>query len=117
MTFNEEMQSLLKSCPGAQDAAIVDPDGIPVAVDPDEATLEALGTEFSTIVSGVERAGHEFHHGGLQQLTVYAENAVVILTSLAAGYFLVLVLGRDSLAGKGRFFSRLTGERLYSEFI
>ena len=42
---------------------------------------------------------------------------MVILTSLAAGYFLVLVLNRDGLAGKGRFLSRLTGERLYSEFV
>jgi predicted regulator of Ras-like GTPase activity (Roadblock/LC7/MglB family) len=117
VTFNDEMQTLLERCPGAQGAAIVDPDGIPVAVDPHDSTLEALGTEFSSIVSGVERAGHEFHHGGLQQLSVYAENAVVILTSLAAGYFLVLVLNREGLAGKGRFLSRLTGERLYSEFV
>ena len=30
---------------------------------------------------------------------------------------LVLVMGRDGLAGKGRFQSRLAGARLYSEFI
>jgi predicted regulator of Ras-like GTPase activity (Roadblock/LC7/MglB family) len=111
------MQGLLERCPGAQGAAIVDPDGIPVTVHPDDSALEALGTEFSSIVGGVERTGREFHHGGLQQLSVYAENAVVILTSLAAGYFMVLVLNRDGLAGKGRFLSRLAGERLYSEFI
>jgi predicted regulator of Ras-like GTPase activity (Roadblock/LC7/MglB family) len=97
------MKELVERCPGARGAAIVDPDGIPVVVLPDEATLEALGTEFASII--------------VQQLSVYAENAVVILTSLAAGYSLVLVLNRDGLAGKGRFMSRLTGERLYSEFV
>jgi predicted regulator of Ras-like GTPase activity (Roadblock/LC7/MglB family) len=111
------MEKLLERCPGARGAAIVDPDGIPVVVTPDEAALEALGTEFASIVGGVERTGREFHHGGLQQLSIYAEHAVVILTALAAGYFLVLVLNRDGLAGKGRFLSRLTGERLYSEFV
>jgi predicted regulator of Ras-like GTPase activity (Roadblock/LC7/MglB family) len=117
VSFDQEMKELVERCPGARGAAIVDPDGIPVVVLPDEATLEALGTEFASIIGGVERAGQEFHHGGLQQLSVYAENAVVILTSLAAGYSLVLVLNRDGLAGKGRFMSRLTGERLYSEFV
>jgi hypothetical protein len=42
---------------------------------------------------------------------------VIILTTIAAGYFLVLVLARDGLAGKGRFLSRLTRSRLHSEFI
>jgi predicted regulator of Ras-like GTPase activity (Roadblock/LC7/MglB family) len=109
--FDSEMRGLLERCRGARGAAIVDPDGIPVAVSPDDSSLEALGTEFSSIVSGVERAGREFHHGGLRQLSV------VILTALAAGYFLVLVLSRDGIPGQGRFLSRLTGERLYSEFV
>jgi predicted regulator of Ras-like GTPase activity (Roadblock/LC7/MglB family) len=117
VNFQDAMQLLMERCPGARGAAIVDPDGIPVVVTPEEGTLEALGTEFAAIVGGVDRTGREFHHGGLQQLSVYAENAVVILTSLAAGYFLVLVLNRDGLAGKGRFLSRLTGERLHSEFV
>jgi len=111
------MENLMARVPGARGAAIVDPDGIPVVVTPDEGTLEALGTEFAAIVGGVERTGREFHHGGLQQLSIYAEHAVVVLTTLASGYFLVLVLNRDGLAGKGRFLSRLTGERLYSEFV
>ncbi len=117
VNFDEEMRALIERCPGARGAAIIDPDGIPVAVRPDEGALEALGTEFAAIVGGVERAGREFRHGGLQQLSVHAENAVVILTSLSAGYCLVLVLDRDSVAGKGRFLSRLTGQRLYSEFV
>jgi len=115
--FDDEMQALLDRCRGAHGAAIVDPDGIPVAVSPEDGALEALGTEFSSIVSGVERAGREFHHGGLRQLSVNAENAIVILTALAAGYFLVLVLNNDGIPGQGRFLSRLTGERLYSEFV
>ena len=117
MNFSEAMENLLARVPGARGAAIVDPDGSAVVVTPDEGTLAALGTEFAGIVGGVERTGREFHHGGLQQLSIYAEHAVVVLTALAAGYFLVLVLNRDGLVGKGRFLSRLTGERLYSEFV
>jgi len=117
LNFEQEMINLVERCPGSRGAAIVDPDGIPVVLAPHDASLEALGTEFAAIVAGVERTEREFDHGELQQLSVYAENAAVILTSLAAGYFLVLVLDRSALVGKGRMLSRLTGSRLYSEFI
>jgi predicted regulator of Ras-like GTPase activity (Roadblock/LC7/MglB family) len=115
--LDEEVRSLVDRCPGARGAAIVGPDGIPVVVVPDEAALEALGAEFASVMGRVEAAGREFHHGGLQQLSVYTENAALVLTPLASGYFLVLVLSRDALAGQGRFLSRLTGERVYSEFV
>ena len=117
MNFEEPMQRLLENCPGAQAAAIVDPDGIPVVVTPREGSLETLGAELATILRDLAEAAREFQHGNLEQCSVFAEDAVIILTTISAGYFLILVMSRDGLAGKGRFFSRLVGARLYSEFI
>jgi hypothetical protein len=48
---------------------------------------------------------------------VLAENAIIILTTLTAGYFLVLMLNPGGLVGKGIILSRLVSQRLYSEFI
>ena len=53
MNFSDAMDNLLDRCPGARGAAIVDPDGIPVVATPGETNLEALGTEFASIVGGV----------------------------------------------------------------
>jgi len=117
VNFEEPMQRLLENCPGAQAAAIVDPDGIPVVVTPREGSLETLGAELATILRDLAEAAREFQHGNLEQCSVFAEDAVIILTTISAGYFLILVMSRDGLAGKGRFFSRLVGARLYSEFI
>ena len=117
MTFEESMKELLESCPGARGAAIVDPDGIPVVVSPEDGSLEVLGAELATILHDLAVAARELQHGQLEQCSVFAEDAVIILTTIAAGYFLVLVLGREGLAGKGRFLSRLVRSRLYSEFI
>lgn len=117
MNFEQPIQQLLENCPGARGAAIVDPDGIPVVVSPHDATMETLGAELATIVRDLAEAAREFRHGDLEQLAVFAEDAVIILTTIAAGYFLVLVLGRGGLTGKGRFLSRLVRARLYSEFI
>ena len=117
MSFEESMKELLESCPGARGAAIVDPDGIPVVVSPEDGSLEVLGAELATILNDLAEAARELQHGQLEQCSVFAENAIVILTTIAAGYFLVLVVSRDGLAGKGRFLSRLARARLYSEFI
>ena len=117
MTFEESMNELLESCPGARGAAIVDPDGIPVVVSPEDGSLEVLGAELATILHDLAVAARELQHGQLEQCSVFAEDAVIILTTIAAGYFLVLVVGREGLAGKGRFLSRLVRARLYSEFI
>ena len=117
MNFDDSIQQLLESCPGARGAAIVDPDGIPVVVSTRESSLEILGAELATILRDLAEAAREFQHGKLEQFAVFAEDAVIILTTIAAGYFLVLVLGRDGLTGKARFMSRLAQNRLYSEFI
>ena len=117
MSFEESMKVLLESCPGARGAAIVDPDGIPVVVNPEDGSLEVLGAELATILHDLAEAARELKHGQLEQCSVFAEDAVIILTTIAAGYFLVLVINRDGFAGKGRFLSRITRSRLYSEFI
>jgi len=117
VTFDEVVDGLLRGCPGSRAAAIVDPDGISVVSSSDDAGLEALGAEYAAVLREVDEAGREFRHGGLQQFFVTAENAVVVLTTIAAGYFLVLVLDRDGLVGKARFLSRLVSERLYPEFV
>lgn len=117
MSFEQPLTDLVDRCPGATGVAIVDGDGIQVAVVPPESSLEALGAELATVVREVEQAGRELKHGALRQFSVQAEKSVIILTTLAAGYFLVLMLSPDGLVGKARFLSRLTGQRLYSEFI
>ena len=117
MNFDDVVTELLDRCPGAGGAAVFDPDGIPVVAVPRDGNLEGLSAEFASIVKTLEHAGREFQHGHLQQLSVFAEKTVVILTSIAAGYFLMLIVDRHGLVGKARLLSRLTSERLYTEFV
>ncbi len=117
VNFHDAMVELLSRCPDAAGAAVVDPDGIPVVVEPRDGSLEALGAELASIVKSLEQAGREFEHGQLQQLSVFSDRTVVILTNITAGYFLMLTVGRDGLVGKARLLSRLMSERLYTEFV
>jgi predicted regulator of Ras-like GTPase activity (Roadblock/LC7/MglB family) len=117
VNLDQAVTELVENCPGARSAAVVDPDGIPVVANPRSHSMEVLGAEFVSILREVDQAGREFRHGRLKQFTVFSDDVVVILTTMAAGYFLLLVLDHDALVGRGRFLSRLTGERLHSEFI
>ncbi len=117
MSFDDVIASLLERCPGARGAAVVDADGIPVVSSPHDPTIEALVAEYAAVLREIDHAGREFQHGGLRQLHVVAEHAAVVLTVIAAGYFLVLVLDPEGSSGRARFLSRLAGERLYPEFL
>ena len=117
MNLDEVLNGLMERCPGARGTAIVDPDGIPVAATPSDASVEVLGAELGRILVEVRDAGREFRHGALRQFSVYAEEVVVLVTMLSGGYFLLLLLDTDAVVGRARFLSRLTGETLHSEFI
>lgn len=117
MNFETELRQLLLRCPDASGAAIVDSDGIPVAVVPASETLEEVGAEFSAVLRSVEHAALEYDHGALQQLVVYAQSTSMFLTSITRGYFLIVLQPASGLGGRVRFLSRLYRERLFEEFV
>jgi len=117
MAFDEVVREVVERCPGARGAAIIDADGIPVVTVDEDGRLEELAAEYSTVVREIQRAARELDHGELAQVTVEADLLTIILTTIAAGYFLVVLLAAGGLQGKARFLSRLAGARLHSEFI
>jgi len=117
MTFDEVLKGVLDACPGARAGAIVDRDGIPLVVEPDRPELEALCAEMAGLIRDLSQAGRELDHGTLKQLSTVNENAQIVLTTMAAGYFLVVEMEPGAVAGRARLAGRLAGERLFSEFL
>ncbi|MCK5379379.1 MAG: roadblock/LC7 domain-containing protein [Acidobacteria bacterium] len=117
MTFEETVKDILQACPGATAAAIIDPDGIPVVVEPGRPEIEVLGAEMASLIREMNQAGRELDHGALRQFSAMADRVQIVLTTMAAGYFLMVLLDPDAVAGRVRLASRLAGERLHSEFV
>ncbi|MEN8165339.1 MAG: roadblock/LC7 domain-containing protein [Acidobacteriota bacterium] len=117
MTFEETVKDILQACPGANAVAIIDPDGIPVVVEPLKPEIEILGAEMASLVREMNQAGRELDHGALRQFSAAAERVQIVLTTMAAGYFLMVLLEPGAVTGRARMASRLAGERLHSEFI
>lgn len=117
MTTFESALADVKGCAGVSLTAISDRDGIPVtswSERPEE--VEELIAEYSTFLREVTTANRELQLGELEQITVTAGRKVVLITSIAGGYFLMTLVSRDGNPGKARFESRLAAYRLRQEF-
>jgi len=117
VNLEETIKEILTACPGAQSVAIVDPDGIPVVIEPPRPEVEILGAEMAAMVRDLNEAGRELDHGALKQFSVAADRIQIVLTTMAAGYFLMVLMEPDAVTGRARLASRLAGERLHSEFM
>lgn len=117
MSFEETVGRLLTECPGAEAVAVVAPDGIPVVIEPAGTDLEMFGAEMASVVREMNQASRELNHGSLRQFFATTDRAQVVLTPLASGYFLMVLLTPDAMTGQARLISRLAGERLHSEFV
>ncbi len=111
------LQKLLQGCPEAEAAALMDPDGIPVLVEPRSYDVEVLGAEMASMVREMEDASRELQHGKLRQLEVCTDSRMLLLTTIVEGYFLLIFLEAQAVAGRAKFYSRVAREALYSEFI
>jgi len=117
MTFEGALAEI-RRCEGVSLTAIADRDGIPVTSwgrRPDD--VEEWIAEYSTFLREVTSANRELQLGELEQISVAAEHDVVLITSIAAGYFLLVVVERDGNPGRARFACRTAAFRLRSEFV
>ena len=117
MTFENALADI-RRCAGVSLTAIADRDGIPVTSwgeRPED--VDELIAEYSTFLRDVTSANRELQLGELDQIMVAAEHKVVLITSIAGGYFLMAVVARDGNPGKARFACRTAAFRLRQEFL
>jgi len=113
--MQDVLLKLLENCPDAEGAALMDPDGIPVLVEPRSYDVEVLGAEMASMVQEMAAASRELQHGSLKQLEVATEKQKLLLTTIVEGYFLLLFMEAQAVAGRAKFYSRVAREALYSE--
>jgi predicted regulator of Ras-like GTPase activity (Roadblock/LC7/MglB family) len=103
--FLDKLSRVSNRIPGARALCLVDGDGIPVdsvAADP-QVDLDLLAAELVARVRAIsdDRAGLAV--GEVEQLSVITDRLTVVVSSIGAGYFLLLVLGPEGSYGRARF--------------
>jgi predicted regulator of Ras-like GTPase activity (Roadblock/LC7/MglB family) len=118
--FKEMLETILERTEGSLGALIMGTDGIAVEKILGEAGLEAnldiAAAEFTSLVRSAQRAGTDTGLGGLRELVVSLEGAVMIMRLLSKDYFVVLAMRSHGNLGRGRFELRKIELKLAKEF-
>jgi len=103
--FLERLNRITSKIDGAVALTLVASDGIPVeSVNTDPALdLEVLAAELIAQVRTISDDHRELNVGDVRQLTVTTDRFTLMVTHVAEGYYLLLVLQDNSSYGRARF--------------
>ncbi|HTG35915.1 MAG TPA: roadblock/LC7 domain-containing protein [Thermoanaerobaculia bacterium] len=103
--FLEHLSRISNRIDGAVALSLVAKDGIPVesfSSDPD-LDLDVLAAELVAQARSISENHRELDVGEVQQLSVMTDRLTLMVSSVAADYYLLLVLGPEGNYGKARF--------------
>ena len=103
--FLDQLSRISNRIDGAVALSLVAKDGIPVesfSSDPD-LDLEVLAAELVAQARSISENHRELDVGEVQQLSVMTDRLTLMVSSVAADYYLLLVLGPEGSYGKARF--------------
>ena len=118
--FKEMLETIIERTEGSLGALIMGTDGIAVEkVLGDagaEANLDVAAAEFTSLVRSAQRAGTDTGLGGLRELVISLDSAVLVMRLLSREYFVVLAMSPQGNLGRGRFELRKAELQLAKEF-
>ena len=103
--FLEHLSRISNRIDGAVALSLVAKDGIPVesfSSDPD-LDLDVLAAALVAQARSISENHRELDVGDVQQLAVMTDRLTLMVSSVAADYYLLLVLGPEGNYGKARF--------------
>ena len=118
MPFSDILKEVVNGTEGALGALIVGLDGIPVEeyLVSSDMDLQSMTVEYSSLLKEIEKGSQAAQMGSTKEVTVLAENSMIMLRRLNAEYFFVLILKPEGNFGKGRFLLRMSVPALLKEF-
>ena len=118
--FKELLDAIIERTEGSLGALIMGTDGIAVekmiGEAGAEANLDVAAAEFTSLVRGAQRAGTDTGLGGLRELVVALDQAVMVMRLLSREYFVVLAINPEGNLGRARYELRKAELRLAKEF-
>jgi predicted regulator of Ras-like GTPase activity (Roadblock/LC7/MglB family) len=118
--FKEMLEDIIGRTEGSLGALIMGTDGIAVEKVFGEAGMDAnldvAAAEFTSLVRSAQRAGTDTGLGGLRELVVSLESAILVMRLLSRDYFVVLALNSQGNLGRARFELRKAELKLAKEF-
>lgn len=116
--FREHIQTVVDRVEGGIGGLIMGLDGI--AVDTYIAAgknidINTIGMEFSFILTQVKKAAEILEVGKLEEVSIKAEQLMLVIRMISDEYFLAVLLQQDGNFGKCRFLMRVAAPRIVAE--
>lgn len=115
--FAKTLKNIVDNVEGGIGAVVMGVDGIPIESytrQPAKGDVATIGTEFSFIVSQVRKAAEVLEAGECHDISVKAENMILVIRLLSDQYYLATALAADGNFGKARFLMRLAASEVSS---
>ena len=118
--FKEVLERIIEHTEGSLGALIMGIDGIAVERSlrqaGQELNLDVAAAEFTSLVRNAQRAGKDTGLGGLRELVISLDDAVILMRLLSQDYFVVLAISPDGNLGRARFELRKAELQISGEF-
>jgi predicted regulator of Ras-like GTPase activity (Roadblock/LC7/MglB family) len=118
--FKDSLEAIIDRTDGAIGALIMGTDGIAVEklLRPEarDSNLDVAAAEFTSLIRGAQRAGADTNLGGVREMIVSLEGAVIVMRLFTKDYFVALALRPDGNLGRGRYELRKAELELSREF-
>src|SRR5258705_8718404 len=118
--FREVFETIIGSTEGSLGHLIMGRDGMAVekvlGEAGAEANLDVAAAEFTSLVRSAQRAGTDTGLGGLREMVVSLQSAILVMRLLSRDYFVVLAMGPQGNLGRARFELRKAELQLAKEF-
>ena len=104
--FAEILQRIVDETGGGIGAVLMGYDGIAVDqyfIEEEGLDLQLLAVEYANVLKEIERAVKTLNTGLMEEVAIRTDRFFVVLRSLTAEYFVLLILQRQGNYGKGRY--------------
>jgi predicted regulator of Ras-like GTPase activity (Roadblock/LC7/MglB family) len=92
-----------------------DPNPVVAATRGDATDIQTIGMELAHVIGQVRRAATALEAGDLKEVTIRAENLVVLVRALSDEYFLAFALKPQSSFGRARYALRVLAPKIQAE--
>ncbi len=116
--FAETLKKVVDNLDGGMAAIVMGLDGIPVESyikAADRIDVNTVAMEFSFILSQIRKAGDSLAVGGLEELSVKAQQLTLVCRMLSPQYFVAIAMAPEGNFGKCRYLVRLAQPALAAE--
>jgi len=116
--FAETLKKVVDNVDGGIAAVVMGLDGIPVETyvrQSDRVDVNTVAMEFSFILSQVRKAGDSLAVGSLEELSVKAQQLMLVCRMISPQYFVAIAMAPEGNFGKARYLVRLATPTLVAQ--